>query len=264
MSKQHYILKIDTPCEQEWDSMTQTDLGKFCHHCTKTVVDFTKLTDQEVLQIIEKNSGKLCGRLTQKQLNRVIQVSQPTDCSLLHNTLAALLLASASTNLSVAKNPDPPQGIIHIINDSKTYTQSSEIKSEIYKDSLNVIQGSIIDSKTNEKIPSASIYIKGTKTGVASDANGKFRLVISDHLLTEKIHLVIAFPGYESNQIVLHKKDLPITKDFSIAPDERPLTGEVVVIKKKKWWQRKKIDLTKLSNLYFLLLIPTFYLSIFI
>jgi hypothetical protein len=239
MKRQNYILKIDKPCGQEWTSMTKTDIGKFCSHCSKTVIDFTQLTDNEVLQTIELNSGKLCGRLTQEQLNRAIQLHQPTNNSRLYKILAGLLLVGTSENLLATDNQKSQQEIVSIV-ENNTNIQTTEIKSEPTTDSLkNVVQGVVIDAKTEEPLPFASVFIKDTKTGTTTDVNGRFKLLIPDSLLTDKIYLIIAYVGYERTEIVINKNDLPIIKDLVIVPAEQVFLGEVVVVKKKKWWQRK-------------------------
>lgn len=239
MKRHSYILKIEKPCGQEWTSMTKTDIGKFCSHCSKTVIDFTQLTDNEVLQIIELNSGKLCGRLTQEQLNRAIKLQQPTNNSRLYKILAGLLLVGASENLLATDNQKSQQEIISIF-DNNTNIQTTEIKSEPTVDSLkNVVQGLVIDAKTKEPLPFASVLIKDTKIGTTTDLDGKFKLVIPDSLVTDKIYLIIAYIGYEQTEILISKNDLPIIKDLVIVPAEQVFLGEVIVIKKKKWWQRK-------------------------
>jgi hypothetical protein len=240
MKRQNYILKIDKPCGQEWTSMTKNDIGKFCSHCSKTVIDFTQLTDNEILKIIELNSDKLCGRLTQAQLNRAIQLHQPTNNSLLYKTLAGILLVGASENLLAANNQKSQQEIVSIVNNN-TIIQTTEIKSELAKDSSkNVVQGLVIDAKTKEPLSFASVLIKDTKTGTPTDLDGRFKLVIPDSLVTDRIYLIIAYVGYERTEVVINGKDLPITQNLVITPAEQVLMGEVIIVKKKKWWQRKK------------------------
>lgn len=241
MDRRNYLLKIDKHCGQDWNSMTRTDIGKFCHHCSKAVVDFTQLTDNEVLQIIEQNSGKLCGRLSQNQLNRVIQPYQPTKRTRLYKILAGLLFIGTSENIFASPIQELPQNIVSIVDNKNTNSQPTERKPEPTTDSLkNVVQGLVIDSKTKEPLQLASIFIKDTKTGTITDNDGKFELIIPDSLVSDKIYLVIACLGYQTTEIIINKNDLPTTKHFAIVPAEQALLGEVIVVKKKKWWQRKK------------------------
>ena len=168
MTKQNYILKIDNPCGQKWTSMTKTDFGKFCSHCSKTVVDFTQLTDNEVLQIVKKNSGKLCGRLTQEQLNRELELYKPTNNSRFHKILAGLLLVGTSENLLATYGQKLQNETVSTIDNQKTILEPLEIKSSPTTDSLkNFVKGMVVDSKTKEPLPFATIIIKDTKTAVS-------------------------------------------------------------------------------------------------
>ena len=237
MKRHSYILKINNPCGQEWSSMTKTDIGKFCSNCSKTVVDFTHLPDNEVLKIIEHNSGKLCGRLSQEQLNRAIQLYQPTNSSRFYKILAGLLLVGANENLLATENQIFHKDIVSIVD--KENTKLTETKPEPTTDTLkNIIQGVVIDFDTKEPLSFAAILIKNTKTEVTTDLAGKFKLIIPDSLITEKIYLVITYVGYEKTEIAINKNDLPITKNIIIAAPP-VLMGDVIIVKKKKWWQRK-------------------------
>jgi hypothetical protein len=247
MSKPKYTIKIETPCEQDWSSMINTDSGKHCSNCAKTVIDFTQLSDSEVFKFIEQYSGKLCGRFTQEQLNRDIQLSQPTNNSRLYKILAGLLLLGASENLLAADNQKMQADIVSNI-DNSTNSPVKETKSEPTTDSLkNVVRGLAIDSATKEPLRYVSILIKNTLTRTSTDLDGKFELEIPDSLVVDEISLIITYVGYNADEIVINKNDLPITDKIINMTESKfqPLSvfGNmelIEIIEKKKWWQRKK------------------------
>ncbi|HWB28782.1 MAG TPA: T9SS type A sorting domain-containing protein [Chitinophagaceae bacterium] len=72
MKKQLYIT-IPTPCHENWDNMTPAAKGRFCQACAKTVVDFTAMTDSEILHYFSKAAGNTCGRFANDQLQRPLQ-----------------------------------------------------------------------------------------------------------------------------------------------------------------------------------------------
>jgi hypothetical protein len=64
-------LSIPVPCGEDWGQMTPVERGRHCQRCCKTVVDFTEMSDAEVLRYISENVGaKVCGRLMPDQLGR--------------------------------------------------------------------------------------------------------------------------------------------------------------------------------------------------
>jgi len=54
--------------------MQPHDRGKFCMQCSKEVIDFTKLNNREIIEIIEQSKGRICGRITVSQLNSPIEI----------------------------------------------------------------------------------------------------------------------------------------------------------------------------------------------
>ena len=44
-----FKLQIGTPCHENWDNMSQVEKGRFCGSCEKTVVDFSKMTEAEIV-----------------------------------------------------------------------------------------------------------------------------------------------------------------------------------------------------------------------
>ena len=69
MKKQVY-LHIPEPCHEDWNKMTQAQQGRFCQSCAKTVVDFSAMTDKQILEVLSKAASKTCGRFSGDQLER--------------------------------------------------------------------------------------------------------------------------------------------------------------------------------------------------
>lgn len=65
-------ITIPKPCHEDWNSMTPDQTGRFCSSCTKSVVDFTNKSTEEIQQYFIENSGaKVCGRFKNEQVNRL-------------------------------------------------------------------------------------------------------------------------------------------------------------------------------------------------
>lgn len=70
-------LNIPNPCSESWENMDPRNLGRFCHNCKKTVIDFTKMSPEGVKKTLEKHSGqKICGRFRENQLNRTFTLKE--------------------------------------------------------------------------------------------------------------------------------------------------------------------------------------------
>jgi len=70
--KQSLQLKIPTPCGEDWTGMQPTEKGRHCQSCCKTVVDFTEMSDAEIIRHLSQAGPHVCGRLMPDQLNRTL------------------------------------------------------------------------------------------------------------------------------------------------------------------------------------------------
>ncbi len=62
----------------------------------------------------------------------------------------------------------------------------------------NVIKGSVVDQSTNEKLPGASVTVKGSNQGTMTDAEGNFSLQVS----SSNVVLLATYVGYDSQEIL--------------------------------------------------------------
>lgn len=63
-------ISIPKPCNENWNEMTPEQQGAFCKVCSKVVVDFSKMSDEEVIAYLEKKKEeKTCGRFKASQLS---------------------------------------------------------------------------------------------------------------------------------------------------------------------------------------------------
>lgn len=98
MKKQAVKYTIAEPCHESWSAMTPNEQGRFCQSCQKTVVDFTRMTDSEMIGFMNGLNESVCGRMTGHQLNREMKlhhVPVPNAFS-----LRALVLGTAITTFS--------------------------------------------------------------------------------------------------------------------------------------------------------------------
>jgi hypothetical protein len=95
MTHNSYKITIPKPCHADWGQMTPTEKGRFCAQCTKTVHDFTAMSDSELIRLLEKSQEKVCGRFTPQQLDRSIEAKQPAKNTPLYHALAGLIFLTA-------------------------------------------------------------------------------------------------------------------------------------------------------------------------
>lgn len=64
-----FKIYIPEPCHEDWGKMTPNEQGAYCRVCTKTVVDFSERTDEDVQKFLLDNAeNKICGRFRVSQI----------------------------------------------------------------------------------------------------------------------------------------------------------------------------------------------------
>ena len=67
-------IQVPEPCHENWDNMTAANQGRYCNACAKTVIDFSEMTDTQVLNHFKKDTGNTCGRFHHNQLENNILI----------------------------------------------------------------------------------------------------------------------------------------------------------------------------------------------
>lgn len=62
-------ISIPKPCSEDWNKMSKNEKGRHCGTCNTTVVDFTKMSDEQIKNyFIERKNIKTCGHFYAGQL----------------------------------------------------------------------------------------------------------------------------------------------------------------------------------------------------
>jgi TonB-linked SusC/RagA family outer membrane protein len=115
------------------------------------------------------------------------------------------------------------------------------------------VTGIITDSETGETLPGATVQVKGTTNGIATDADGKYSLSVSGNNAV----LIVTYIGYEKKEVAAGSKNVldVALKEILAEIDEvvvigygaqkkASLTGSVVAITSKEIVTTKSIDVS--------------------
>lgn len=72
MKQRNLKLSIPKPCHENWDKMNDAEKGRFCGVCSKTVVDFTRMKTEEIIDYIGKRNENVCGRVNTEVLEPLV------------------------------------------------------------------------------------------------------------------------------------------------------------------------------------------------
>lgn len=227
MSK-YLHLQIPEACHENWDKMNAAATGKYCNACQKNVIDFTLMSDNDLANFFKKNTANVCGRFNPAQLNTPIPVPAkkiPWLKYFFQITIPAFLFsykASAQTGELKGKVACAQTSEKYMLGDIKwidTARQAAE----------KVIKGKVID-QNGEPIAGASLVVKNTSRGTATDSLGRFRIKLPS---TNTI-IQVSSIGYSSKEINCLPATLTDSIELKLESSVMGLLGEVVVTKRKK------------------------------
>ncbi len=214
-------LNIPTPCHENWDQMHPVEKGRFCGSCQKQVIDFTMMSDTQLIAFFKKTStGSVCGRFMQDQLDRTIETPKkrmPWVKYFFKFALPAFLISTKATAQGTVREI---KGDTVMVSEPKEVELKKMTTAKVEKR----INGKVVNDK-GEGISYASVVIKGTTIGVATDSTGNFSLPYSG--LEDTVVLIGSSVGFENTEsmVWLNKSETNIT----ITLDVISTLGEVVV-----------------------------------
>ncbi len=157
-------ISIPEPCHEGWQNMIPVEKGRFCASCQKTVVDFTHLSDNEIINLVSKNDA-LCGRINVSQLNRnLIETKTTSNYFGYFATSVLAFLGLGLENVVAQEKPDVEQTDF-IAKDSVVNPNLPHNIIGIVKDKDGVV--SYVD-----------VYLKGTKINTKTDTEGFFKIKV--------------------------------------------------------------------------------------
>jgi hypothetical protein len=202
-------IHIDTPCHQKWEDMHPAAAGNFCNSCKKNVIDFTGMSDNQLMEYFKNNRSSVCGRFYEDQLNMPLPIPVkkiPWLRYFFQISLPALLLGyKANAQRVLKKNPAPIE-LREIKND-----QPNALGKDF------TVTGTIT-GKNGDPVSYASVMIKGSEVGVSADSSGAFKITLPQDIRFLEITAV----GYEKKLVPVNNTrsnielNIPLSTNISL------------------------------------------------
>ncbi len=103
-----YKLVLTNPCKENWDKMMPLSNGRFCDSCSKSVVDYTNMSEKEINERMRNPESNMCGRFRKEQLDKVYTLQPKIQLSVQRRffqyILTFLLGSKVFSNKAVAQS----------------------------------------------------------------------------------------------------------------------------------------------------------------
>jgi hypothetical protein len=216
-------LYIPTPCHEDWNKMTPTQQGKFCGSCNKHVVDFSLMSDQQILSFLSRQSGKLCGRFDADQLQRPLVETKIKKKKSWWMTLIMPLLFLFERSHA--------QGAVSIVKADTTVSpvdRQPQIMGKLIYPPIKekTVTGKVVDD-TNEPVPFATIIQKQINNAAITDSVGNFSIQINS--IEDSVTLLVSAVGYYQTEKRIDMRD--DQSDIHVIIKAAPMmAGEIVMV----------------------------------
>lgn len=199
-------LTVPVPCHENWNAMTPTEQGRFCASCKKEVIDFSIMTDAQILRYFSNYSGNTCGNFEVAQLDRPLANAAVNNRNWLRYVMSLLLPAFIISDKVHAQEKlrgdtiafEYKRPALSLNNSRKGETRSEKIDQVI----MGRMTVSIVD-ELNRPVSNASIICKQSRVGFMADSLGIFKIDRSRYRSGDT--LVISAIGYETTEFPLSK-----------------------------------------------------------
>ncbi len=211
-------VNLPEPCHEDWNKMDSQEKGRFCGSCQKLVIDFSVMSDTEIINYFkEYKSQNTCGHFKKSQVDRKLKDQETPRRKLYLKELAAACFAFfiASTDVK-AQTGD--------VSFSEEDLLKPRRRNSFEQEEQIAINGKIINGK--ETLSNATISIKGTEQKTFSLENGLFSIYIPSELAQNQnsVTLVVEYGTFETKEIEVRTS--PTNQFIEIDFEENEATTE--------------------------------------
>jgi hypothetical protein len=185
-------IEIKNPCHENWDAMTDASGGKFCMSCQKNVVDFSRFSNQQILEYLGK-SGNTCGKFGDFQLdgfNRYLVADKKP--SFFKKWSFTALFAGLLPFINITAKAKP----------LTEHQQKVMVKQDI--ESADTVKLRIITGRVGYGgglLAGATVKVINSNLSVLTDEKGHFELAVPVAANT----LIISYPGCKKINVPIYK-----------------------------------------------------------
>jgi len=167
------------PCHESWDAMTPTDVGRQCAACQTQVVDFTRMSDGEVVAFLRQTiPGRRCGRFREDQVSRPLLAAATPVTGWRRWTGATLLLLGSVVGLKArAQQPGP-----------NARATAATLPTD--SDSLFLVQGVV---RNQWRVRQEGVWVRVGSIRDTTNADGYFQLLLPKSRLATSRYIVLNY-----------------------------------------------------------------------
>lgn len=180
-------ISIPQPCHENWNKMTSVDQGRHCTKCSKTVTDFTAMTNTEIINYFARQ-GNVCGRFGETQLaglNNYLTVEEKPRFLWKKVAIAAAVTSLFATADANAQRTLGKVRVSQSVNDTK------KINGYLPSDTgTRTIRGIIKSVDDGLPLTGALVKVLNSNISTYTGVNGEYKLEVPGNKDTLEVTLI--------------------------------------------------------------------------
>lgn len=228
-------IHIPRPCAENWDSMDRAGgTERYCSRCEHCVTDFTGKTDREIIERVLASEGRICGRLTRDQLDRVNLSLRPDPQP---STWRSALLALAGIACTVP--PATATTLQSPVAETAAQTAGSEEEKvpreasavqEPANGTPTILKGRILKKSDGQPLGGVDVEVSETDRFFKTDSEGWFQIDLGSFAdPPRQMALMITHEGYQPVILTFSTADAPPEITVQLQEGEE-ITGEIITV----------------------------------
>ncbi|PWS28399.1 hypothetical protein DHW03_00645 [Pedobacter yonginense] len=212
-------ITIPKPCHADWHSMEKRDQSKFCTLCSKSVFDFSKYSDAEIIQLLSNATGEICGRLSVSQLNSLNYQLMVAPAGKSWLKYLGVLAIGASIFVSEANAT--------VLKPSIAIEKNMEAKpSDSKPKSVKKIYGYVVDVN-NKPMEGIRLVLQNTKLYASTDKNGRYEIKLPNGFDTKNINLTVESIRFDGALLVNYNMEKQ--NNLILSAQEKMIMGKIIM-----------------------------------
>src|SRR6266550_410299 len=95
-------IRIESPCQSDWDKMIGNDKVRFCEHCNLHVSNLSALTRASAMRLVARSRGRLCVRYVPRRDGSVTTKETPERLYRIGRNISRVAAGAFTATLSLA------------------------------------------------------------------------------------------------------------------------------------------------------------------
>jgi hypothetical protein len=168
MSK-HLKITIPEPCHEGWENMTPSEKGRFCGSCQKQVVDFTRMSDSQMIVFFKQKANRnVCGHFEKNQLDHYIDIPKKRIPWVRY--FFQFIIPAFLATRTVAQSPQLAVTAV------QTQVDNNNIRGKVFVPRINgTVSGRVVDNE-GKGVADVRISVQLTTDTTITDSDGNFKL----------------------------------------------------------------------------------------